>query len=545
MYNILTDPIIRMVKSDGFRVRASLPAVYAALVADEVEAFPALRPHQRHAWHAFLVQLGAMAMHRAGLSEPPEDPETWAEMIRGLTPDFPDDEPWQMVVEDITKPAFMQPPTSSQWKDKDYMQKSITPDQLDTPDAASNHDLKRSVIPAIELDSWIFALITEQTTDAHVANNPAISRISGKGSRLAFSLAPSPLRLGAHVRRDITALLTQWDSIAEGYPMTINGHALLWTLKWDGEAKQQLTLDQLHPLYIEVCRRRRLDVSPDGSIYALRASGTSTRILGASTSAGKAALNGRTGDPWIPENLKREKALTLAPGKGFTYKRIAECLGLSDRNTGDWQLPLLCKATQEELASHFPMELVVRGIAPGEGQRKTGGYHERAIIFRHKAYQVFGTPARMEEMGDLARKRIKTVGTVENILKDAIATFISQGDDIYKLDKRDRQKLLSRKDLSSWVNKLDELVDKDFFEDLQDEFEVDDPGAREGVHKEWLRGVVKSAEGILNDATRSLPCPIIYRYYTRAAAERLFEGRIKQSLPFLFDDADDQKESEE
>ena len=66
MYNILTEPLIRMVKSNGSHDEASLPEVYAALMADKVEAFPALRPHQRHAWHAFLVQLGAMAMHRAG-----------------------------------------------------------------------------------------------------------------------------------------------------------------------------------------------------------------------------------------------------------------------------------------------------------------------------------------------------------------------------------------------------------------------------------------------------------------------------------------------
>ena len=40
---------------------------------DQVEAFPALRPHQRHAWHAFLVQLGVIAMHKAGLTEPLTD----------------------------------------------------------------------------------------------------------------------------------------------------------------------------------------------------------------------------------------------------------------------------------------------------------------------------------------------------------------------------------------------------------------------------------------------------------------------------------------
>ena len=69
MYNILTDQLIRTDTSGGSRVEASLPEVYAALMVNEVEAFPTLRPHQRHAWHAFLVQLGAMAMHEAGLSD--------------------------------------------------------------------------------------------------------------------------------------------------------------------------------------------------------------------------------------------------------------------------------------------------------------------------------------------------------------------------------------------------------------------------------------------------------------------------------------------
>ena len=96
MINVLADPVIRTDKSSGPRAVASLPEVYAALMADEVDAFPALRPHQRHAWHAFLVQLGATAVHRAGLMEPPMDADKWCSLTRGLTPDYPDDEPWHV-----------------------------------------------------------------------------------------------------------------------------------------------------------------------------------------------------------------------------------------------------------------------------------------------------------------------------------------------------------------------------------------------------------------------------------------------------------------
>ena len=213
MHNILTEPLIRMVKSDGSQVEPwSLPEVYAALMADQVEAFPALRPHQRHAWHAFLVQLGAMAMHRVGLSEPQENPETWQRIIRGLTPDFPNDEPWRLVVEDITKPAFMQPPARSKEREADYKNPVATPDELDMLVTSRNHDLKSAVAIQSRVDDWIFSLVSLQTMGGYSkagtkASYYSISRVkSASSSRVAFSLTPSP-RLGPHVRRDINRIV--------------------------------------------------------------------------------------------------------------------------------------------------------------------------------------------------------------------------------------------------------------------------------------------------------------------------------------------------
>lgn len=200
MINILTEPVIRMHKSSGSRVEASLPEVYAALMADEVDAFPALRPHQRHAWHAFLVQLGAMAMHRADKKKPPDDAETWTELIRGLTTN---DEPWRLVVDDITRPAFMQPPARSNDREQDYKSTVATPDEFDMLVTSKNHDLKSMVATGASADDWILSLITLQTMEGFGgAGNYGISRMNGRlGSRPAFTLAPSE-RLGAHVRRD-------------------------------------------------------------------------------------------------------------------------------------------------------------------------------------------------------------------------------------------------------------------------------------------------------------------------------------------------------
>ena len=521
MYNILTEPLIRMDKSDRSRVEASLPQVYAALMADEVEAFPALRPHQRHAWHAFLVQLGAMAMNKAGVTEPPADPETWANLIRALTPDFPDDEPWQLVVEDITKPAFMQPPA------KDFSRTSETPDEIDSLDTAKNHALKSRSVSPLNVDSWIFALITVQTTDAHMANNPAISRISGMGSRLAFSLTPS-VRLGIHACRDIVALISQWDLVGEDCDTTDDGHALLWIVPWDG--KKPLSLRELHPLYIEVCRRRRL-ILVDGRIHARRASGTSTRI------AEVKSLKGRTGDPWIPVNVARGKALTLAPAVGFTYAQIVNCL-----TSGDWQRPLLCRPLKHEVASSQTMYLVVRGIAPGIRQNKTGGYHERIIPIRHKAIQVFGKLRALKELGDIAQERIKDVRKVREILKDALATFIIRGNNIYELKRKALNELRNRQEIAPWTKQLDEIVDDRFFEDLQAEFGLDNDHERQCIRNEWRTGVVHHAREILADAIGSLPCPEVERYKARVAAEGLFESSLRGSkgLPSLFPKAEEE-----
>ncbi len=313
MYNILNEPLIRMDKSDGSRVEASLPEVYAALMADKVEAFPALRPHQRHAWHAFLVQLGAMAVHEAGLAEAPRDADEWRRIIRGLTPEWGDDEPWQLVVVDITRPAFMQPPASSKTRQADFKNTVETPDELDMLVTSKNHDVKSTVAVAAAYDDLIFSIISLQTSEGFGgAGNYGISRMNGGlGSRPAFSVAPST-RFGVHIRRDIVVLLERRDDLLADSPMQEEGIGLLWTKDWDGEKAEALLLNALDPLYIEVCRRIRLRGGADGRLRAIRATSKAARI-------NAKALNGVTGDPWTPVDRDGSKSLTLAAG-GFSIQ---------------------------------------------------------------------------------------------------------------------------------------------------------------------------------------------------------------------------------
>ncbi|MYC31764.1 MAG: type I-E CRISPR-associated protein Cse1/CasA [Chloroflexi bacterium] len=519
MYNIIAEPLIRINTTSDSRY-VSLPELYAGLMAGDVEAFPALRPHQRHAWHAFLVQLGAMAMHWAGACEPPTDAEEWAGLIRGLTPEWPDDEPWQLVVDDITKPVFMQPPTSSQEREKDYKSQVESADGLDMLVTSKNHDLKASVVSQASVDDWIFALVTLQTMEGFGgAGNYGISRMNGGlGSRPAFSMAPTG-GIGAHVKRDIRALL-------DNYPAADGGHRLLWLLPWDGTASERLLPNQLAPHYIEVCRRVRLRSDTDGRLYAVRTSSKAARIEGKD-------LKGRTGDPWTPHNPNRDGLpLTLSRG-GFNYKRVTEYLF-------DWQKPDLLKATPDEQRSNDPdemMQLVARVMVRGQG--KTEGYYERVIPIRSKK-ALRGMMRRpgsdsTEDLGDLAQERIKEIGIVQGILRHAIATFLARGE---PRETSPEQRALA----NPWANRLDEIVDADFFDALQVEFEHNDRAARARARNEWLMngkdGVVDHARNIFDEAVDSLPCPAVHRYRSRENAEGLFEGRLRGSggLPFLFDD---------
>ena len=70
-FNVIEEPIIRVELTSGVRERSTLPQVFAALLADRVETWPALRPHQASAWHTFLVQIAAMGLEALGRTEPP------------------------------------------------------------------------------------------------------------------------------------------------------------------------------------------------------------------------------------------------------------------------------------------------------------------------------------------------------------------------------------------------------------------------------------------------------------------------------------------
>ena len=145
----------------------SLFEILAALTRGEIDAFPALRPHQREPWHAFCVQVAAMALIRAGRNDLPPNSDAWRALLIGLTPDWPEGEAWNLIGEDWARPALLQPPLVVPANRADYRTLVGTPDALDMLVTSRNHDVKTARMADARDEDWLFALVTLQTTEGY------------------------------------------------------------------------------------------------------------------------------------------------------------------------------------------------------------------------------------------------------------------------------------------------------------------------------------------------------------------------------------------
>jgi len=231
--NLLTEPLIRIRRGDN-EEKVTLPELFAVAIADDLDSVVALRPHQKQALHAFLVQVGAMALLAADRRGPPSTAEAWTTLLRGLAPDYSRDEPWCLVVDDLAQPAFLQPPVSE--GDLSCLkEKEVTPDALDMLVTSKNHDLKAARITSAEPDLWLFALLTLQTCEGFLGRgNYGISRMNGGfASRPFVGIAPKG-RWGAQIRRDMERLIELRSEIVANYPIyrEEGGLSARWPCCW-------------------------------------------------------------------------------------------------------------------------------------------------------------------------------------------------------------------------------------------------------------------------------------------------------------------------
>ena len=516
MINLLTDAVLTIRDNAGNVTKVSLPSLYAALAADRVDDMQAFRPHQRQPMHAFLAQVGALALHKAGSEEPPGGSEEWAALLRGLTPGFPGDEPWSLVVADLSRPAFLQPPVPEGTLDA-LKESEPTPDALDMLVTSKNHDVKAQRLLNATPEHWLAALLTLQTMEGFLgAGNYGISRMNGGfASRPMVSLAPEG-GMGARVMRDIRRLVARRDAPEnEGYDKA-SGRALLWLEPWDGVSA--LAPDRLDPWYVEICRRIRV-THQNGRIVARRAGSKASRI------ASPKERNGVTGDPWAPINLKSEKKGEKKPltldGSGFNYKRVTDLMDKSAFEPSPLQL-----WRQDDGVKG--LQLVMTGLARGQGG--TDGFHERRVPIPSSAASLFGKEG--DPLANLARKRVEDAGTIRrSVLRTALFILFQNAPEDLNL-----RHAPSETKAEPFLAAFDRRVDRLFFELLCEEFEAP-PEGREAARDNWLNTLRSLARETLTEAEASAPLSGLRRYSTISAAQEALEGMFRKRFLQTAEDA--------
>ncbi|MFO1127086.1 MAG: type I-E CRISPR-associated protein Cse1/CasA [Rhodospirillales bacterium] len=498
MLNLLTEPLIRVRTGEGDRRVCSLPEVFSLLVRDAVAEFPALRPHQRHPWHAFLVQVAALALHRAGETEPPEEEQDWAALLRGLTPEWPEDEPWSLVAPP-DRPAFMQAPIA----DGDLS--VFKPDLIEAPDAldmlvtSKNHDLKSEVMVGAHPDDWLFALVSLQTMEGFMGQgNYGISRMNGGfASRPAVGVLP-PGASGARFLRDLRVFLRARDKILETTDLRGEGGiGLVWLQPWAGE--QQIAFRDLDPFYIEICRRVRLQDDGDG-LRAIGATSKKARI-------DAAALKGNTGDPWTPIERKEAKALSIT-GEGFSYRRMTELM-LGET----YQRPFLQELQRDD--ADEGLAIIASSVARGQG--KTEGYHERIVPISNTVTKLLRRQS-TDRLAAQAKERVDEAGTMRGkVLRPALFALLQQGPEDIAYGKK-----TTGPQAEQWLQRFERAVDAEFFPDLWREAEAETEEERKRIRRKWWEKLAKAAKELLDDAARSTPQSAMRRYRAQVRARDLF-----------------------
>ena len=526
-WNLLTQPLLHALPAGW----VSLPGLLACLARDEVDSFPALRPHQAPAWHMFLVQLAALALHRAGTDQLPQTEPEWAQALRGLTPEFPEDEPWCLVVEDPSKPAFLQSPIPTGVQVEEPVE---TPDELDLLTTSRNHDLKRGIARSASTDDWIYALMCLQTmapSGGGQGGYRQIARIKGGWSYRPFAgLAPLSsssqggcLRLGTSFQRDVRVLLTTRDDhyTAHDAYKGIGGIGLLWTPKW--EEGQPLQLGELDIWFIEVARRIRLHVDGE-KLVGMKGTAKGPRVAAEQ-------FSGDLGDPWAPVHINKEgkaEAFTLGLGE-LDYKRMSDLF----IKGGDWVVPILAKHSSID-DDDATFALSVHAFSHDK-KGNSRGFRSRILPIGGKISRALSIGHKREALHQLATKQVQEIEVFNDALRHSLALAAASGNS-EKCDKDKREKKKYYPHAMEAKTCFDHAVDAIFFDHLWKRYEAQEEGgeALKSEAERFAHELKDCATAIFEASLPGIPCPSLYRPRAEARARSKFRSMVRYAFPELF-----------
>lgn len=503
--DLLTAPVFSL-RVGHQTVSASLPEVLAHLSGEQPVEPLALQPHQHHAWHAFLVQVAALARHRSGRPEGLTSPEPWRAALLALSGGVA--EAWRLTVSDLSKPAFQQPPIPEGSLDRKRWSELTTPDALDILVTAKNHDVKQTRIRHGRVEHWVFALINLQTMQGFLgAGNYGIARMNGGfGNRPSLAASPS-LRWNDRFRRDVGVWLGQRERLLESHGYRGDGVGLVWLEAWDGTGSMPST--RLDPFFIETCRRVRFTAEPDGP----RAWMLPTKAARLKFEAG----GGNTGDIWTPIERKRNVALSLAGG-GFDYGKLTELLF-----EGDWEKPAALRGDEKAVTQLQAWALV-------RGQGKTEGLHEATLTLGQETRRLFAKGDPEQRLADRAKHRVQDAATVRlRVLRPALLALVQGGPD--SLDFQDKR-------VDALTSRFDDDVNDAFFSALFESFESPSDDDPNGTTR-WRRFLWERAQHHFDAARGALPFPSERRWKAIARGETALKGAAWKHIPEVFEKTQD------
>lgn len=517
MFNILEDPCIEATIRNSTKAILTLPGVLASLGENTIAGFDNLRPHQRHPWHAFLCQLSAMALIDSGIDMPEADRTTpyshlpgkfdekrWKAFLLNLAPD-PD--AWNLLVRNLSKPAFLQPPIPDGIKALGTVVN--TPDEMDVIIAAKNCDEKARKVTEPKIDHWLFALVSLQGQAGYSkagrnGNYYNTTRQNGAyATRPGIGIISSPFwgdQWGRDCRMLIETLHTErsieWD--------IQQGHRLLWLIPWDG--KSSVSLGKLHPYFLEICRRIRLDQNENGKIICRMGSSTVGRVAGG-------IYKGAVNDPWIPINRQKVSAFNNNP----TWDQMGKIL--LDRK--EFQ-PALAQIPQ----SFDRCPIAVRFCVLKRGQSHTDEYHEKIIPIPEKKV---GYLRLQNNTGEKVLSTMTNLGVIarNKVLYPSLSLLLS--------GKGKKQK--THPLAAASTRQLDDMISDSFFPYLWEALPAEgDEKTKAQQYNPWIEFLrIRTTEIFETVLRRHLNSGLTEMIHV-ADAELFFKKSTKQNLP-LFNEA--------
>jgi len=283
-----------------------------------------------------------------------------------------------------------------------------------------------------------------------------------------------------------------------------HGLRLLWLEPWKGAAKESLAVSRLHPLFIEVCRRIRLQPH-DGAIRARRAGTDAPRIEAKDR-------KGNLADPWIPVRREDSSAFNSPPNYSKTYQV------LFDR--GAYQPALLQLPSRHDRGREA--SVVFKVLVRGEG--KTEGYLERSVAV--PAGKAGFLAERSDEAAEVAQAMAAMASEVEyKALKPALVLALqaARPSPDYK-----------QPETTAWAGQMvrdfDEELDRRFFAWLWPCLDILDQSPEEDCLAPWRAFLREQAGDYFQHALSCLPVPGALRYKAWARAESRFHGGMNQVL---------------